>query len=98
MNLKNFIEETDLGFLGTSAMSFVFAALVCSYGLVKLRKVQRVSMWGEQGRKNRGSWRETDPLPRLNDRRNLARFDRMKRLKETKENAAGKVQEITGND
>ncbi|KAL8634859.1 MAG: hypothetical protein Q9228_007588, partial [Teloschistes exilis] len=41
MNLKNFIEESDLGFLGVSAWSFVFAAIVCGYGLGKLRKVQR---------------------------------------------------------
>jgi magnesium transporter len=56
MNLKNFIEESDYGFVGVSAWSFIFAAIVCSYGLTKLRKVQRVSMWGEQGRKSRGSW------------------------------------------
>lgn len=44
MNLKNFIEESDLGFAGVSGASFVFAAIVCGYGLIKLRKVQRVSM------------------------------------------------------
>lgn len=64
MNLKNFIEESDLGFLGVSAWSFLFAALVCGWGLQKLRKVQRVSMWGEDGRlgrkSGRGSWRNTD--------------------------------------
>ncbi|KAI4251033.1 MAG: hypothetical protein LQ352_005114, partial [Teloschistes flavicans] len=69
MNLKNFIEESNLGFVGVSAWSFVFAAIVCGYGLGKLRKVQRVSMWGEHGRESRGSWRETadgfaaPPLP-----------------------------------
>jgi magnesium transporter len=61
MNLKNFMEESDLGFLGVSAWSFVFAAIVCSYGLTKLRKVQRVSMWGEAGKRGgRGSWRNID--------------------------------------
>ena len=50
MNLKNFIEESDLGFLGVTAWSFVFAAVVCSYGLKKLRKVQRLTMWGERRR------------------------------------------------
>lgn len=65
MNLKNFFEESDLGFFGVSTWSFVMAALVCSYGLTKLRKLQRVSMWGEQGRKSRGSWRDVDPLPTL---------------------------------
>lgn len=61
MNLKNFLEESDLGFFGVSAWSFVFAAIVCAYGLTKLRKVQRVSMWGEAGKRGgRGSWRNTD--------------------------------------
>ncbi|KAI9675258.1 MAG: magnesium ion transporter [Caeruleum heppii] len=49
MNLKNFLEESDYGFLGVSVWSFVFAGIVCSYGLTKLRRVQRVSMWGERG-------------------------------------------------
>ena len=96
MNLKNFVEESDFGFLTTSAMSFVFAAMVCSYGLVKLRKVQRVSMWGEQGRKNRGSWREIDPLPRLNERGSLSRLDRM-RLKDARDMAIRKAQRISSN-
>lgn len=51
MNLKNFIEESDLGFAGISAWCSVFGAFVCIYGLRKLRSVQRVSMWGEAGRK-----------------------------------------------
>ena len=46
MNLKNFLEESDLGFMGVTAWSAVFAAIVCGYGLKKLIKVQRVSMWG----------------------------------------------------
>ena len=61
MNLKNFLEESEIGFFGVSAWSFVFAAIVCTYGLTKLRKVQRVSMWGEAGKRgSRGSWRNTD--------------------------------------
>ena len=61
MNLKNFLEESEIGFFGVSAWSFVFAAIVCAYGLTKLRKVQRVSMWGEAGKRGgRGSWRNTD--------------------------------------
>ncbi|KAK2760180.1 magnesium ion transporter [Arachnomyces sp. PD_36] len=47
MNLKNFIEESDFGFGLVSASCFFFSALVCAYGLTKLRKVQRVRMWGE---------------------------------------------------
>jgi magnesium transporter len=57
MNLKNFIEESDFGFWGVTGWSIVFSALVCGYGLVKLRKVQRLSMWGEGGRKGR-NWRD----------------------------------------
>lgn len=49
MNLKNFLEESDLGFLGITGTSVVFVALICGYGMKKLRRVQRVSMWGEGG-------------------------------------------------
>lgn len=81
MNLKNFIEESDYGFVGVSAWSFIFAAIVCSYGLTKLRKVQRVSMWGEQGRKSRGSWSDVDPMPVLPGE---SRTERLRRLKEAR--------------
>lgn len=47
MNLKNFIEESDIGFGIVSTSCFFFSAVVCAYGLMKLRKVQRVRMWGE---------------------------------------------------
>ena len=74
MNLENFIEETNYGFFGISALSTAIAIVGCVYGLRKLRKVQRLSMWGEgssssasssrnlvgQGRGGRGSWREID--------------------------------------
>ena len=46
MNLKNFIEESDFGFWGVSAWCTVFGSIVAVYGLQKLRKVQRVSMYG----------------------------------------------------
>lgn len=46
MNLKNFIEESDLGFWGVSAWCTLFGAGVAVYGITKLRRVQRVSMWG----------------------------------------------------
>ncbi len=81
MNLKNFIEESDYGFVAVSAWSFLFAAIVCSYGLTKLRKVQRVSMWGEQGRRSRGSWRDVDPMPALPGE---SRTERLRRLKEAR--------------
>ncbi|KAH3908635.1 hypothetical protein HBI56_074980 [Parastagonospora nodorum] len=63
MNLKNFIEESDLGFFGISAWCTVFGIIVAAYGLQKLRKVQRVSMYGHgpgsivsKGLENRGVW------------------------------------------
>ncbi|KAI4129995.1 MAG: hypothetical protein LQ341_006512 [Variospora aurantia] len=81
MNLKNFIEESDFGFVGVSAWSFLFAAIVCSYGLKKLNKIQRVSMWGEHGGNNRGNWRQIDLAPPLPGE---SRADRLKRIKESK--------------
>lgn len=45
MNLKNFIEENDFGFFGVSAWCTVFGTIVAVYGLQKLRRVQRVSMY-----------------------------------------------------
>jgi magnesium transporter len=46
MNLKNWIEEHDIGFGGVSAVCFAVSAVVLVYGLNRLRSVQRVSMWG----------------------------------------------------
>lgn len=84
MNLKNFIEESNLGFIGVSTWSFVFAAMVCAYGLTKLRKVQRVSMWGEQGHASRGSWRDVGALPPLPGESRWERLERSKRAREAK--------------
>lgn len=57
MNLKNFLEESDLGFVSVSGATFLFAGVICAYALSRLRKVQRVSMWGEEGRGGmRGRW------------------------------------------
>ncbi|WPG98671.1 Hypothetical protein R9X50_00146400 [Acrodontium crateriforme] len=70
MNLENFIEETNYGFFGISALSSLVAIIGCAWGLRRLRAVQRLRMWGEgssssrnlvgQGRGGRGSWREID--------------------------------------
>lgn len=49
MNLKNFIEESDIGFWGVSGISVLASVIVLVYGLGRLRRVQRVSMWGESG-------------------------------------------------
>ena len=47
MNLKSFIEESDFGFPLVSLSCFVLSVIACVYGLRKLRRVQRISMWGE---------------------------------------------------
>lgn len=65
MNLNNFIEETDWGFGSVSIVCFAISGIVCVYGMRKLRKVQKVRMWGEgldvfNGRPRvggRGNWR-----------------------------------------
>ncbi|KAJ4356054.1 magnesium ion transporter [Didymosphaeria variabile] len=58
MNLKNFIEESDFGFWGVSAWCTVFGGIVAVYGIRKLRRVQRLSMWGHGGQNNstKGNW------------------------------------------
>ena len=66
MNLNNFIEETNWGFSGITAICFGLSAIIAIYGMRKLRKVQKVRMWGEGlegvGRRdkridNRGNWK-----------------------------------------
>jgi magnesium transporter len=46
MNLKNFFEESDFGFGSISVLCAAASALVLAYGLTRLRRVQRLSMWG----------------------------------------------------
>ncbi|PSK34433.1 Mitochondrial inner membrane magnesium transporter LPE10 [Elsinoe australis] len=68
MNLKSFIEEWDFGFPLVSLTCAVFTAIACVYGLRKLRKVQRLSMWGEGDvggrnmRESRRTWRGEDEV------------------------------------
>ncbi|KAI9675842.1 MAG: magnesium ion transporter [Trizodia sp. TS-e1964] len=85
MNLKNFMEESDLGFIGVTGCSFAFALVVCMYGLTKLRKVQRVSMWGEEGvgmvGQGRRNWRSVD------DGMPTGRADRLRRLRDSRSDA-----------
>lgn len=85
MNLKNYMEESEFGFITVSASTFIFAALICGYGLKKLHRVQRVSMWGEHGRDSRGNWRHIDLAPPLPGE---SRADRLKRIKEAKHGIA----------
>lgn len=78
MNLKNFLEESSIGFWGVTGWSIIFAGVVCTYGLTKLRKVQRVSMWGEAGSKGR-NWRVAEEDLGVGRRE---RNERQRRLKE----------------
>jgi hypothetical protein len=61
MNLKNFIEESDVAFTGVTAVCFGLSAIVCVYGMRRLRRIQKVRMWGEgygsDLASRRGNWR-----------------------------------------
>lgn len=97
MNLKNFIEESDLGFGAVSVTCFVCSIIVSLYGLAKLRKVQRVRMWGEGmdspglgplqdrnlARMNRTNWRSDAVEPMLAGLPGEGRSERLKRFKES---------------
>ena len=76
MNLKNFIEEDHLGFAGISGLCMIVTSVGVMWAFRRLRKVQRLSMWGESGslrraradrrqlasEAGRGSWNEIDSL------------------------------------
>jgi magnesium transporter len=81
MNLKNFLEASDVGFWGVAGWCSVFVCIVCAYGLTKLRKVQRISMWGESGRRG-PNWRYTDGRRWELDQWRRERIEWHRRLKE----------------
>jgi magnesium transporter len=67
MNLENFIEETNWGFGAVTATCFALTGLISWFGVRRLRKIQKVRMWGEGidglgreggriGLANRGNW------------------------------------------
>ncbi|GFF59994.1 putative magnesium ion transporter [Aspergillus lentulus] len=104
MNLKNFIEESDLGFGAVSVTCFLITAVVCVYGLAKLRKLQRVRMWGEAGvggaplspltarngllSGHRSNWRADSIEPVWGSLPGEARTERIKRLRDSAAAAA----------
>ncbi|KAH8695028.1 putative magnesium ion transporter [Talaromyces proteolyticus] len=104
MNLKNFIEESDLGFGAVSATCFLFTIVVSLYGMSKLRKLQRVRMWGEGmdsasmgplGNRglmpgSRGNWRSDAIEPMLAGLPGEGRSDRMKRFREAVNSTSAK--------
>ena len=106
MNLKNFIEESDFGFGGVSVICFAITAVVCVYGLAKLRKLQRVRMWGEAGvggspmvslptrnsalTAHRSNWRADSIEPVWGSLPGEGRAERIRRLKDSAAAAAAK--------
>lgn len=68
MNLKNFLEEDHLGFAGISGLCFAVTAVGCVWAFKRLRKVQRVRMWGEGSESSRMKHRP-DRLPKARDER-----------------------------
>ncbi|KAJ5952870.1 Magnesium transporter MRS2/LPE10 [Penicillium vulpinum] len=107
MNLKNFIEESDFGFGGVSVICFGLTGLVCVYGLSKLRKLQRVRMWGESGvggstfaplspkrsalGGKRNNWRADSIEPVWGSLPGEGRSERLRRLKENSAAAAAQA-------
>ena len=83
MNLENHIEDNNIAFGAVSAVCFGLSAIIALYGMRKLRKVQKVKMWGENFRdivrgENRGNWR-AEALE------HEGRAERVKRLREAKQ-------------
>ena len=86
MNLKNFIEESDLAFGVVTLTCFGLSAIVCVYGMRRLHRVQKVRMWsegyGSDLASRRGNWRseamEHAALPWEN------RTERLMKLREVK--------------
>ena len=74
MNLKNYMEEHAFGFAGVGGLCTAVTAVAIVWAFRRLRKVQRLSMWGGNGSMNRnrgrdgrvdrrvgrGNWREID--------------------------------------
>ena len=49
MNLTNFLEESSIGFGTISLACTALTLTVCVYAMKRLRRVQRIKMWGETG-------------------------------------------------
>ncbi|KAM0333586.1 hypothetical protein ACHAQA_002251 [Verticillium albo-atrum] len=81
MNLENFIEETNWGMGAVTGVSVFFSLIVCWYGLIKLRKVQRVKMmmYDERGGSlgSRQHWFKDDGPAHLLQATNREKFRRL---------------------
>lgn len=82
MNLENFIEETNWGFGAVTCISSVASLFVCWYGLVKLRKVQRVKILPSRTQ-GPNHWFREDVAGGLLDARNREKLRQINMLKAT---------------
>ncbi|KAK0633296.1 mitochondrial inner membrane magnesium transporter mrs2 [Immersiella caudata] len=80
MNLNNFIETASWGFGAVTGVSTIFSLLVCWYGLVKLRKVQRIKMGGHGGNLPEAARDSADAILDPTNRERLRRINMMKTL------------------
>jgi hypothetical protein len=46
MNLKNYMEDWDYGFPVVSSIAFGMSMLVCGYGLTRLKRIQKLTLYG----------------------------------------------------
>lgn len=61
MNLKNFMEDSDVGFWFISGLCSVVGVIIATYSFRHLRRVQRLTMWGHGDKVGPlGGRRETD--------------------------------------
>lgn len=103
MNLENFIEETNWGFAGVTGASVFFSLLVGWYGLIKLRKVQRVRMSQSSSRNRRSlvnsqdgcepygamQWYKDDSPTALLEAKHREKLKRIAAMKEKRPPATG---------
>ncbi|KAG5513819.1 hypothetical protein PMAC_000857 [Pneumocystis sp. 'macacae'] len=47
MNLKNFMENSSYAFAGLSSLVFTIATIIGIFGLRKIKKIQRLTLWGK---------------------------------------------------
>jgi hypothetical protein len=56
MNLKNFLEEWEYGFPLITSIAFGTSMLICGYGLLRLKRIQKLTLYGRYpaigGRRN----------------------------------------------
>ncbi|KAK5663203.1 hypothetical protein OQA88_6621 [Cercophora sp. LCS_1] len=85
MNLEVFIDETTWGFGLITGISVILSLAVCKYGMVKLRKVQRVRM--SSSSRGGSRWFHDETAEGLLDPNNL---ERLRRINMMKTNSAAK--------